>query len=248
MQRVALVTGSSRGIGAAIARRLASAGYAVCVNAREDMVAAEALAEALRRDGARCAAVQADATCAEDIARLFAAVDAQLGPLHLLVNNAAILRPQARLEAMSAERMAEVLRANVLGPLLCCQQAVRRLSTRHGGSGGVIVNISSLAARTGAPGEYIDYAAAKGAIDTLTRGLAREVAGEGIRVNAVRPALIRTGMHAAGGEPERVERWLSRIPLGRAGLPEDVAEAVYYLASDAAAFVTGQLLDVAGGL
>jgi NAD(P)-dependent dehydrogenase (short-subunit alcohol dehydrogenase family) len=246
-QPIALVTGGGRGIGAATALWLAQRGYAVAIAYRADQTAADATLAALRAAGAAAIAVRADVAREADVESLFAAVDRELGGLALLVNNAGVVAPQMRLESMSAERIGRLLAVNVQGAILCCREAVRRMSTRRGGVGGAIVNVSSAAARTGSPGEYIDYAATKGAIDTLTRGLALEVAAEGIRVNCVRPGFIETRMHADGGEPGRVERLKPSIPLGRGGTPEEVAEAIGWLASPAASYCTGVFIDCAGG-
>jgi NAD(P)-dependent dehydrogenase (short-subunit alcohol dehydrogenase family) len=245
---VVLITGASRGIGAATARLFASKGYAVCINYRANLEAAEAVAADIQRLAGSCLIVQADVSLEEDVIRLFKTVTEELGAPDVLVNNAGILNQQSRLDDLSGERIESILRNNVSSCLLCCREAVRRMSSRHGGRGGAIVNVSSLAARTGSPNEYIDYAASKGAVDSLTVGLAKEVAGEGIRVNAVRPGLIYTDIHADGGEPGRVDRLAEKIPMQRGGKAEEVAEAIYWLASKEASFVTGTFIDVAGGL
>jgi len=247
-RKIALITGSGRGIGAATAKLFASNGYAVCVNYKTNLQRAQQIAAEIREQGAECLLVQADVTLETDVVRLFDMVEAELGVPTVLVNNAGTLDTQSRLDELSADRIHAILRSNVSSCLLCCREAVRRMSERHGQNGGAIVNVSSGAARTGSPNEYIDYAASKGAVDTLTVGLAKEVAGEGIRVNAVRPGLIHTEIHADGGEPERVNRLAGKIPMGRGGRPEEVAEAIYWLASNKASFVTGALLDVTGGL
>lgn len=247
-QKVAIITGGGRGIGAATAQLFANNGYAVCINYRSNSEAAAQLAEAITRNGGKCITVQADVSQEEDVARLFCTVDQELGQISVLVNNAGILKTQMRLEEMTADRINAILVNNVTSYFLCCREAVKRMSTRHGGVGGVIVNVSSGASRSGSPNEYIDYAASKGAIDTLTKGLSLEVASEGIRVNCVRPGLIHTDMHADGGEPERIERLKSVIPLQRGGKPEEVAEAIYWLASEKSSFSTGNYLDLAGGL
>ncbi len=248
MDEVIVVTGGGRGIGAATARLAARRGYAVCVNYRRDRAAAEAVTAEIARGGGRAIAVAADVAVEADVVRLFATVDAELGTLSALVNNAGTLERQMRVEAMDAARLGRVLATNVVGPFLCAREAVRRMSTRHGGRGGAIVNISSGAARLGAPGEYVDYAASKGAIDTMTVGLAREVAEEGIRVNAVRPGLVYTEIHALGGEPNRVDRVKDRAPMKRGGRAEEVASAILWLLSAEASYTTGAILDVTGGL
>ncbi|WP_329355065.1 SDR family oxidoreductase [Vibrio natriegens] len=247
-QKVAIITGGGRGIGAATAQLFANNGYAVCINYKSNSEAAAQLAETITRNGGKCITVQADVSQEEDVARLFSTVDQELGQISVLVNNAGILKTQMRLEEMTADRINAILVNNVTSYFLCCREAVKRMSTRHGGVGGVIVNVSSGASRSGSPNEYIDYAASKGAIDTLTKGLSLEVASEGIRVNCVRPGLIHTDMHADGGEPERIERLKSVIPLQRGGKPEEVAEAIYWLASEKSSFSTGNYLDLAGGL
>ncbi|WMN89036.1 SDR family oxidoreductase [Vibrio parahaemolyticus] len=247
-QKVAIITGGGRGIGAATAKLFANNGYAVCINYKSNSEAAAQLAETITRNGGKCITVQADVSQEEDVSRLFSTVDQELGQISVLVNNAGILKTQMRLEEMTADRINAILVNNVTSYFLCCREAVKRMSTRHGGVGGVIVNVSSGASRSGSPNEYIDYAASKGAIDTLTKGLSLEVAAEGIRVNCVRPGLIHTDMHADGGEPERIERLKSVIPLQRGGKPEEVAEAIYWLASEKSSFSTGNYLDLAGGL
>ena len=247
MQKVLLITGASRGIGAATARLAAARGWAVAVNYHRQRDAAQAVEDAIRADGGRAVALAGDVASEADVLRLFADTEAALGPLSALVNNAGVLAPQMPLADMDVARWQRMLATNVLGPLLCCREAVRRLSTRLGGQGGVIVNVSSAAARLGSPGEYVDYAASKGALDTLTLGLAKEVAAEGIRVNGVRPGFIYTDMHADGGEPGRVDRVKAGIPMQRGGQPEEVAAAILWLLSDEASFTTGHLLDVAGG-
>lgn len=248
LQKVAVITGGGRGIGAATALLFAKEGYAVCINYKSDSESANKLAQSITAEGGKCITVQADVSCEDDVIRMFSTVDRELGALSVLVNNAGILKKQSRLEDMTAERINAVLVNNVTSYFLCCREAVKRMSIRHGGLGGVIVNVSSGAARSGSPNEYIDYAASKGAIDTLTKGLSLEVAAEGIRVNCVRPGLIYTDMHATGGEPERVERLKSIIPLQRGGEPFEVAEAIYWLASEKSSFSTGNYLDLTGGL
>ncbi|WP_043614547.1 SDR family oxidoreductase [Chromobacterium violaceum] len=242
--KVALVTGGTRGIGAATTRLLVAAGWRVAANYRSDEAGAAALKAEL---GEAVRLFRADVSEEKAIIRLFDDVLCHYGRLDGLVNNAGVTAPMCRLEDYSAERVERVLRVNVLGPLLCCREAVRRMSTRHGGDGGAIVNVSSAASRLGSAGEYIDYAASKGAIDTLTLGLAREVAEEGIRVNAVRPGLIDTDIHAASGEAGRVARLAPTVPMRRGGRAGEVAEAIVWLLSDAASFCTGSLLDVSGG-
>jgi len=246
-RRVLLVTGGGRGIGAATARLAAERGYDVCINYRTNAEAAGRVVEDAQQAGARAIAVQADIALEADVERMFATCDAELGQVTALVNNAAILETQTRLDAIDAARLTRVFGTNVFGAFFCSRQAVRRMSTRYGGTGGAIVNVSSGAARMGSPGEYIDYAATKGALDTLTLGLAREVATEGIRVNAVLAGHIYTELHASGGEPNRVERVKSQVPMGRGGRPEEVAQAILWLLSDDASYTTGALLDVAGG-
>ncbi|MCM2308552.1 MAG: SDR family oxidoreductase [Sulfuritalea sp.] len=247
MQQVMIVTGGSRGIGAAIARLGAAAGYAVCISYLSNREAAAAVVDSITVQGSRAMAVQADVAREQDVVRLFGEVDAAFGPLTALVNNAGILELQARVEDMDAARISRVFATNVTGSFICAREAVRRMSTRHGGSGGAIVNLSSRAARLGAPGEYVDYAASKAAIDTLTIGLAKEVAAEGIRVNAVSPGVIHTEIHASGGEPGRVERVKDAVPMKRGGYPEEVARAVLWLLSDDASYTTGATIDVSGG-
>lgn len=247
MDNVIIVTGSSRGIGAATARLAAQRGYAVGVNYRHNHHAATSVVEAIGAGGGQAIAVAADVAVEADVLRLFHTVEQQLGPVTALVNNAGILETQMRLDAMDAARLMRVLTTNVLSAFLCAREAVRRMSTRYGGRGGAIVNVSSAAARLGSAGEYIDYAASKGAIDTLTIGLAKEVAAEGIRVNAVRPAFIYTDIHASGGEPGRVDRLQPAIPMRRGGQPQEVAQAILWLLSEEASYTTGTFLDLAGG-
>jgi len=245
--KVLLVTGGSRGIGAATALLAAARGYAVCVNYARNRAAAEAVVGKIRGAGGTALAVGSDVSREPEVVRLFAEVDRALGPLTALVNNAGILEHQMRVEEMDEARLARVFAANVFGSFLCAREAVRRMSTRHGGAGGAIVNVSSAASRLGAPNEYVDYAAAKGAIDTLTLGLAKEVAAEGIRVNAVRPGVIYTEIHASGGEPGRVDRVKGSVPMQRGGEAEEVANAILWLLSDEASYTSGAILDVAGG-
>ena len=247
MPKVMLITGASRGIGAATARLAARQGYALCLNYRQREDAALWLLDEVRALGAHAIAVKADVAEEDQVLELFAALDHEFGQLDVLVNNAGMLERQMRLEQMDAARWARVLGANVIGSFLCAREAIKRMSTRHGGQGGAIVNLSSVAARLGAPGEYIDYATAKGAIDSMTLGLAKEVAGEGIRVNAVRPGVVHTEIHASGGEPDRVERIKASVPMGRGGQAEEIAEAILWLASEQASYTSGALLDVSGG-
>lgn len=241
-QPVIVVTGGSRGIGAATARLAAARGYKVCINYAHDRQTAEQLATEIH-----ATAIQADLATEAGVVSLFEQVDAKLGRLSALVNNAATLETQTRLDSLDAPRIQRLFALNVQAPLLCAKEAVRRMSTRYNGPGGAIVNVSSGASKTGSPGEYIDYAATKGAIDTFTIGLAKEVAEEGIRVNAVRPGFIYTTMHAKGGEPNRVDRLKSLVPLQRGGQPEEVAAAILWLLSNEASYITGAILDVAGG-
>lgn len=226
----------------------AKKGYAICINYKTQSTPAQKLTQDILDLGTACIAVQADVSIEEDVNRLFSTVDEKLGAVSALVNNAGMLKPQSKLVDMTADRINEVLINNVTSYFLCSREAVKRMSTSTGGSGGVIVNVSSGAAKSGSPNEYIDYAASKGAIDTLKRGFSLEVASEGIRVNCVRPGLIYTDMHANGGEPNRVQRLESIIPLGRGGQVTEVAEAIYWLASEKSSFSTNNYLDLAGGL
>jgi NAD(P)-dependent dehydrogenase (short-subunit alcohol dehydrogenase family) len=244
---VLLVTGGGRGIGAATARLAAARGFAVCVNYRKDRDAADAVVRDIEAAGGRAVAIAADVAVESEVVRLFLECDEQLGVLRALVNSAGIIEKQMRVDDMDAGRLQRVFATNVFGPFLCCREAVRRMSTRHGGRGGSIVNVSSLASVYGSPNEYVDYAATKGAVDTLTTGLAREVATEGIRVNVVRAGHIYTGFHALGGEPDRVERVKADVPMKRGGQPEEVAQAIVWLLSGEASYVTGTRLDVSGG-
>lgn len=247
MSKVIVITGGSRGIGAATAQLAGEQGYAVCVNYLRNRAAADEVVRAITKAGAKAIAVGADVSLQTDVTRLFETVDRELGTLNALVNNAGILERQARLEDMDAARLNRVFATNVTACFLCAREAVKRMSTRHGGAGGAIVNVSSMAARLGAPGEYVDYAAAKGAIDAMTIGLAKEVAAEGIRVNAVRPGVIYTDIHASGGEPGRVDRIKDSVPMRRGGQPSEVARAILWLLSDEASYSTGTFIDVAGG-
>ena len=245
--KIILVTGASRGIGAATAVLAGERGYAVCVNYRQDKAAADAVVKTITDAGGRAIAIAADVSEEADVVRLFETVDDELGAITALVNNAGILEKQARLVDMDADRWNRILKINVTGCFLCAREAVRRMSTRSGGKGGAIVNVSSGAARLGAPGEYIDYAASKGAVDTLTVGLAKEVAEEGIRVNAVRPGFIYTDIHASGGEPGRVERVKEFVPMKRGGQPQEVAAAILWLLSEESSYSTGTFIDITGG-
>jgi len=247
MKKVIVITGASRGIGAATARLAAARGYAVCVNYLKNQAAAHAVVADIESSGGQAIAVAADVAAETEVAKLFKAVDRQLGTLTALVNNVGILEAQMRVDEMDAARLNRIFAANVTSCFLCARQAVRRMSSRHGGRGGAIVNVSSAAARLGSPGEYVDYAASKGAIDTFTIGLAREVATEGIRVNAVRPGIIYTDIHASGGEPGRVDRMKASVPMKRGGQPEEVANAIMWLLSDEASYATGTFIDLAGG-
>lgn len=247
MAGIALVTGGSRGIGAAICRALASAGVDIGLNYLHNREAALTVQHDIEALGARCELLQGDVADEQQVLAMFEQLDNSLGRLTGLVNNAGILETQGRLEDMDADRLDRVMRTNVTGSFLCAREAVRRMSTRHGGQGGAIVNVSSAASRLGSPGEYIDYAASKGAIDSMTIGLSKEVGAEGIRVNAVRPGVIYTDIHASGGEPGRVDRVGPGAPLGRGGYPEEVAAAVLWLLSDAASYTTGSFIEVSGG-
>jgi NAD(P)-dependent dehydrogenase (short-subunit alcohol dehydrogenase family) len=247
MDKVIIITGGSRGIGAATARFAAQRGYAVCVSYSRDANAADSVVGAIVQTGGRAIAVQGDVSVEADVLRLFKTVDDSLGAVTALVNNAGINAQQMRVERMDAARLSRVFAVNVTGSFLCAREAVRRMSTKHGGSGGAIVNISSAASRLGSPEEYVDYAASKAAIDTFTIGLSKEVALEGIRVNAVRPGVVYTEIHASGGEPERVERVKEFVPMKRGGQPEEIAQAILWLLSDEASYCTGAILDVSGG-
>jgi NAD(P)-dependent dehydrogenase (short-subunit alcohol dehydrogenase family) len=242
-----LVTGGSRGIGAACVKLLARDGYDVAINYARSAAEAEKLAGEVIAMGGMSVAIKADVGSEADVTDMFSQIDKAMPPLAGLVNNAGILFEKARLEEFSAERINETLRVNVTGSFLCAREAVRRMSTERGGKGGVIVNLSSAAARIGSPNEFIDYAASKGAIDAMTLGLSKEVAGQGILVNAVRPGLIHTDIHASSGQPDRVERLQGQVPMGRGGSAEEVAESIVWLLSPAASYVTGVLLDVTGG-
>jgi len=245
--QVLLVTGGGRGIGAAICRLAAKAGYRVAVNYASNETAAASLVREIAAEGGEAFAVKGDVGSEADVLALFAAVDARYGRLDALVNNAGIVDARARVDEMSAARLERMMRVNVIGSMLCAREAVKRMSTLHGGKGGAIVNISSAAAQLGSPGEYVDYAASKGAIDTFTIGLAREVAAEGVRVNAVRPGIIDTEIHASGGQPDRIAAIRGFVPMKREGKAGEVAEAVLWLLSDKASYATGAILNVSGG-
>ena len=247
MAKVIVITGGSRGIGAATARLAAREGYRVCINYLNDADAAQTVLGQLHDMGAKAIAVRADASIEDEVIHLFRRVDSELGPVTALVNNAATVGQQSRVEEMSEFRLLSVMQANVVGPMLCAKHAIVRMSTRHGGQGGSIVNVSSVAARLGSPNEYVDYAASKGAVDSFTLGLSKELAGEGIRVNAVRPGYIHTQFHALSGDPLRVNKLESSLPIGRGGQPEEVAEAIIWLSSELASYVTGTFLELGGG-
>ncbi|MBP2302391.1 SDR family oxidoreductase [Azospirillum picis] len=244
---VILVTGGSRGIGAATARLAAKQGYDVAISFVSDEAAAFAVAADVEAAGRRALPMRADSADPEQVAQLFAAIDREFGRIDVLVNNAAMLARQSRLEDLGFERMQRIFAVNSIGPILCAQQAARRMSYRHNGRGGAVINVSSASARLGSPNEYVDYAASKGAVETFTTGFAKEVAREGIRVNCVRPGHIYTDMHASGGEPGRVDRVKESIPMGRGGQAEEVARAILWLAGAGASFITGTFLDVTGG-
>ncbi len=245
--RALLITGGGRGIGAATARLAAQQGWAVAVNYARDSLAADTVVRAIRAEGGSAISVRADVANEAEVLRMFATVDAKFGPIAGLVNNAGVVDTTARLDEMDWARWRRMFDTNVLGSLLCAREAVRRMSTRHGGAGGSIVNLSSAASRLGSGGQYVDYAASKGAIDTFTLGLAREVAAEGVRVNAVRPGLIDTDIHASGGLPQRVRDLAPTVPMQRGGSADEVAQAIVWLLSDAASYTTGALLDISGG-
>jgi NAD(P)-dependent dehydrogenase (short-subunit alcohol dehydrogenase family) len=247
MKKIIIVTGGSRGIGAATARLAAQRGYAVCINYLQNRDAADSVVQGIVDAGGTAIAVSGDVSSEADVMRLFKTVDDSLGAVTALVNNVGIVEQQTRVENMDAARLNRVFAVNVTASFLCAREAIRRMSTKYGGHGGAIVNVSSVAAKLGSPGEYVDYAAAKAAIDTFTVGLAKEVATEGIRVNAVRPGVVYTDIHASGGEPNRVERVKEYVPMKRGGQPEEIARAILWLLSDEASYSTGAILDVSGG-
>jgi len=247
LSKLVLITGGSRGIGAATALLAARDGYAVAVNYTANSLAADEVVRQIRSAGGQAMSVQADVASEADVLAMFEKIDARFGRLTALVNNAGVVDQTSRVDAMSYSRIRRMFEINVFGSFLCAREAVRRMSTRHGGSGGSIVNVSSAASRLGSPGQYVDYASAKGAIDTFTMGLAKEVATEGIRVNAVRPGIIETEIHASGGLPDRVRDLAPQVPMQRAGSAEEVARSIVWLLSDQASYTTGALLDVTGG-
>jgi len=244
---IMLITGGSRGIGAATALAAAQAGYAVAVNYHSNSLAADEVVRSIRDNGGQAMALQADVSREDEVMAMFARIDAKWGPLAALVNNAGVVDVSCRVDGMSVARLSRMLNTHVLGSFVCAREAVLRMSTRHGGSGGGIVNLSSAASKLGSPGQYVDYAACKGAIDTFTIGLAKEVAAEGIRVNAVRPGIIETDIHASGGEPDRAQRLAPQVPMQRPGSAQEVANAILWLLSPQASYCTGALLDVGGG-
>jgi NAD(P)-dependent dehydrogenase (short-subunit alcohol dehydrogenase family) len=247
MNQVLLVTGGSRGIGAATAQLAAERGYAVAVNYTHNSLAADEVVRLIRAGGGQAMAIQADVGVEAEVIALFKRIDAKLGPLTALVNNAGVVDVASRVDEVTTERLRRLFDINVMGSFLCAREAILRMSTRHGGAGGCIVNVSSVAARLGGAGQYVDYAATKGAIDTFTIGLAQEVANEGIRVNAVRPGIIDTDIHASGGQPDRAGRLAPRVPMQRAGSALEVAQSIVWLLSEQASYTTGALVDVAGG-
>lgn len=247
MNPVLLVTGGSRGIGAATALLAAERGYAVAVNYAHNSLAADEVVRLIRASGGQAMAVQADVGVDAQVVNLFKRVDAKLGPLTALVNNAGVVDVASRVDEVTTDRLRRLFDINVLGSFLCAREAILRMSTRHGGAGGSIVNVSSIASRLGGAGQYVDYAATKGAIDTFTIGLAQEVATEGIRVNAVRPGVIDTDIHASGGQPDRAGRLAPLVPMRRAGSAKEVAQSIVWLLSEQASYTTGALIDVTGG-
>ena len=246
-QRTVLVTGGGRGIGAATSWLAAQRGWAVAVNYTHGSAAAQGMVARIREAGGAALAVQADVADEAQVLAMFEAIDQQMPPLGALVNNAGVVDAQARVDVITVQRLQRMFAINVFGSFVCAREAVKRMSTTHGGPGGCIVNLSSAAARLGAPGTYVDYAAAKGAIDVFTMGLAKEVAAEGIRVNAVRPGIIATEIHASGGTPDRAEQMAPLVPMQRAGSAEECAEAILWLMSDASSYTTGSIVDVTGG-
>ncbi len=246
-QKVALVTGGGRGIGAAVCRQLAAEGYAVVVNYTASQATANGLCESVALAGGTAIGLQADVSDEAQVLAMFASIDATFGRLDALVNNAGVVDMTARLDEMNVARWRRMFDINVIGSMICAREAVKRMSTRHGGKGGAIVNLSSAAAKMGSPGQYLDYATSKGAIDTFTLGLAKEVAAEGIRVNGVRPGIIDTDIHASGGLPDRVAQMANSVPMQRGGTADEVASAIVWLLSDAASYVTGTTIDVTGG-
>lgn len=247
MKKTILITGSSRGIGAATALLAAKQGYTVCVNYLQNKKAAEQVVDEINNSGGKAITYQADVASEKEVTSMFSAIDKDFGKLTALVNNAGILETQCRVDNMDTDRLLRVINSNIISCFLCSKQAIKRMSTLYGGTGGAIVNVSSIAARTGSPNEYVDYAASKGAVDAFTAGLSKEVAAEGIRVNAVRPGFIYTDIHASGGEPGRVDRIKSSVPMLRGGQPEEVAHAIMWLLSAEASFSTGTFIDITGG-
>ncbi|MDN4056686.1 SDR family oxidoreductase [Massilia sp. YIM B02769] len=247
MEKIILITGGGRGIGAACAIEAAQRRYRVCISYRSDDAAAAGVVDAITTGGGAAFAIKADVADEAQVEAMFRAIDGRYGRLDALVNNAGVLSQQMRVDQMDAARIQRIMATNIVGSMLCAREAVRRMSTRHGGAGGGIVNVSSRAGVLGAAGEYVDYAASKAAMDALTIGLSKEVALEGIRVNGVRPGLIHTDMHASGGEPGRVARLAASVPMGRGGQPAEVAQAVLWLLSEAASYTTGSFIDVSGG-
>ena len=247
MKPIALITGGSRGIGAATALLAAQKGFAVAVNYTANSLAADEVVRQIRAEGGTAITVQGDVGIEADILAMFAKVDAKLGPITSLVNNAGVVDVASRVDAMSAARLKRMFDINVLGSMICAREAVKRMSTQHGGAGGTIVNLSSVAAKLGGPGQYVDYAASKGAIDTFTLGLAKEVATEGIRVNAVRPGIIETDIHASGGQPDRARQMAPMVPMQRAGSAMEVAQAIVWLMTEESSYCTGTIIDVSGG-
>jgi len=247
MRKTLLITGASRGIGAATALLAGKRGYNICVNYLSNSEAASQIVNQIRTDGGHAVAYQADVSKEAEVLSLFQKIDRDFGPINALVNNAGILETQSRVDQMDLERLMRIFNKNVVSAFLCAREAIKRMSTRYGGSGGTIVNVSSIAARTGSPNEYVDYAMSKGAIDTFTIGLAKELAAEGIRVNGVRPGFIYTDIHADGGEPNRVDRIKETLPMQRGGQPEEVANAILWLLSEESSFSTGSFIEVTGG-